>query len=151
MICSPLWTRTKISWTSHIFTPLAVPAGQTQSLNGPRKDLHALFNLVVNHVPAPKQISKQDDDFRMLATTLGSDPFVGRILTGRVESGKLKVGATVQAISRIGQKIEQFRVTKFRPSAALPNKTSKKPPQATSFPLQVCLKQPLPTRSVPWP
>ena len=83
-------------------------------LDGPRNDLHALFNLVVNHVPAPKQISKQDDDFRMLATTLGSDPFVGRILTGRVESGKLKVGATVQAISRIGQKIEQFRVTKIQ-------------------------------------
>lgn len=83
-------------------------------LDGPRKDLHALFNLIVNHVPAPKQISKQGDDFRMLATTLGSDPFVGRILTGRVESGKLKVGATVQAISRIGQKIEQFRVTKIQ-------------------------------------
>ncbi|NQY60161.1 translational GTPase TypA [Cognatishimia sp.] len=83
-------------------------------LDGPRKDLHALFNLVVNHVPAPRQIAKQDDDFRMLATTLGSDPFVGRILTGRVESGKLKVGATVQAISRIGQKIEQFRVTKIQ-------------------------------------
>ncbi|WP_370230952.1 translational GTPase TypA [Cognatishimia sp.] len=83
-------------------------------LDGPRKDLHALFNLIVNHVPAPRQLTKQDDDFRMLATTLGSDPFVGRILTGRVESGKLKVGATVQAISRIGQKIEQFRVTKIQ-------------------------------------
>ena len=83
-------------------------------LDGPRKDLHALFNLIVNHVPAPRQIAKQSDDFRMLATTLGSDPFVGRILTGRVESGKLKVGATVQAISRIGQKIEQFRVTKIQ-------------------------------------
>ncbi|WP_282064953.1 translational GTPase TypA [Aliiroseovarius marinus] len=83
-------------------------------LDGPRKDLHALFDLIVNHVPAPKQIARQDDDFRMLATTLGSDPFVGRILTGRVESGTLKVGATVQALSRIGQKIEQFRVTKIR-------------------------------------
>ena len=83
-------------------------------LDGPRKDLTALFDLIVNHVPAPKQIKKQDDDFRMLATTLGADPFVGRILTGRVESGKLKVGATVQALSRIGQKIEQFRVTKIQ-------------------------------------
>ncbi|WP_298906629.1 translational GTPase TypA [uncultured Aliiroseovarius sp.] len=83
-------------------------------LDGPRKDLHALFDLIVNHVPAPKQIARQDEDFRMLATTLGSDPFVGRILTGRVESGTLKVGATVQALSRIGQKIEQFRVTKIR-------------------------------------
>ena len=83
-------------------------------LDGPRKDLSALFNLIVNHVPAPRQIAKQGEDFRMLATTLGSDPFVGRILTGRVESGKLKVGATVQALSRIGQKIEQFRVTKIQ-------------------------------------
>ncbi|MFY0310844.1 translational GTPase TypA [Leisingera sp. D0M16] len=83
-------------------------------LDGPRKDLHALFNLIVNHVPEPKQIKRQDEDFRMLATTLGSDPFVGRLLTGRVESGKLKVGATVQAISRIGQKIEQFRVTRIQ-------------------------------------
>ncbi|SPF76429.1 GTP-binding protein TypA/BipA [Aliiroseovarius pelagivivens] len=83
-------------------------------LDGPRADLHALFDLIVNHVPAPKQIAHQGEDFRMLATTLGSDPFVGRILTGRVESGTLKVGATVQALSRIGQKIEQFRVTKIR-------------------------------------
>ncbi|MEO9821918.1 MAG: translational GTPase TypA [Paracoccaceae bacterium] len=83
-------------------------------LDGPRKDLSALFNLVVNHVPAPRQVAKQDEDFRMLATTLGNDPFVGRILTGRVESGKLKVGASVQALSRIGQKIEQFRVTKIQ-------------------------------------
>lgn len=50
----------------------------------------------------------------MLATTLSSDPFVGRVLTGRVETGTLKVGATVQALSRVGQKIEQFRVTRVQ-------------------------------------
>jgi len=83
-------------------------------LDGPRKDLVALFDLIVNHVPAPRQIKHQDEDFRMLATTLGADPFVGRQLTGRVESGKLKVGATVQALSRLGQKIEQFRVTRIQ-------------------------------------
>jgi GTP-binding protein len=80
-------------------------------LDGPRKNLDALFQLIINHVPAPRQLARQNEDFRMLATTLGSDPFVGRILTGRVESGKLKVGQTIQALSRIGQKIEQFRVT----------------------------------------
>ena len=84
------------------------------TLDGPRKDLSALSKLVVNHVPAPKQQKHTDEPFRMLATTLGSDPFVGRILTGRVESGRLKVGATVQALSRIGQKIEQFRVTRVQ-------------------------------------
>jgi GTP-binding protein len=83
-------------------------------LDGPRKDLSALFDLIVNHVPKPRQIARQGEDFSMLATTLGSDAFVGRLLTGRVESGKLKVGATVQALSRIGQKIEQFRVTRIQ-------------------------------------
>jgi GTP-binding protein len=83
-------------------------------LDGPRKDLTALFDLIVNHVPAPKQIARENDDFRMLATTLGADPFVGRILTGRVESGRLKVGQTVQALSRVGEKIEQFRVAKIQ-------------------------------------
>ena len=83
-------------------------------LDGPRKDLSALFDLILNHVPAPAQIAQQDDDFRMLATTLGSDPFVGRLLTGRVESGRIKVGASIQALTRVGQKIEQFRVTRIQ-------------------------------------
>ena len=82
-------------------------------LDGPRKDLSALFDLIVNHVTAPCQLQRVDEDFRMLATTLGSDNFIGRVLTGRVESGTLKVGATIQALSRVGQKIEQFRVTKI--------------------------------------
>ena len=83
-------------------------------LDGPRKDLSALFDLVVNHVNAPKQTAHIGNDFQMLATTLGNDPFVGRILTGRVESGSLKVGATIQALTRLGQKIEQFRVTRIQ-------------------------------------
>ncbi|MCT4608619.1 MAG: translational GTPase TypA [Pelagimonas sp.] len=83
-------------------------------LDGSRENLDALFNLIVNHVPAPKQLAHQEEDFRMLAVTLGSDPFVGRLLTGRIETGRVKVGQTVQSISRIGQKIEQFRVTKIQ-------------------------------------
>ncbi len=82
-------------------------------LGGARRDLAALFNLIVNHVPAPRQLAHLSEPFSMLATTLAADLFVGRILTGRVESGTLNVGATVQALSRIGQKIEQFRVTRI--------------------------------------
>ncbi|MCL4105354.1 UNVERIFIED_CONTAM: hypothetical protein GTU68_055485 [Idotea baltica] len=84
-----------------------------EELDGPRKDLSALFDLVVRHVPAPKQISTADQPFRMLATTLGADPFIGRILTGRVESGTLKTGDTLKGMSRDGTKIEQFRATKI--------------------------------------
>ena len=82
------------------------------SLEGPRKDLNALFDLVVRHVPAPKQVARATEPFSMLATTLSADPFIGRILTGRVESGTLRVGETIKALSRDGEKLEQFRVTK---------------------------------------
>ena len=82
-------------------------------LDGPRKDLNALFELIVKHVEPPKQIERQPEPFTMLATTLGSDPFIGRILTGRVESGILKPGDTVKALDRDNSKIEQFRCTKI--------------------------------------
>ncbi|MEL6840443.1 MAG: translational GTPase TypA [Pseudomonadota bacterium] len=81
-------------------------------LDGPRKDLSALFDLIVDHVPTPAQITRKDEPFQMLATTLSADPFIGRILTGRVEAGTLKAGDTVKALSREGERIEQFRVSK---------------------------------------
>ncbi len=81
-------------------------------LDGPRADLSALFDLIVDHVPAPAQLAQRDAPFRMLATTLGADPFIGRILTGRVESGTVKAGETVKALSRDGTQVESFRVTK---------------------------------------
>ncbi|MFK7754670.1 MAG: EF-Tu/IF-2/RF-3 family GTPase, partial [Sedimentitalea sp.] len=82
-------------------------------LDGPRKDLTALFDLIVKHVPAPAQVAARAEPFRMLATTLGSDPFIGRILTGRVESGTLKAGDPVKALSRDGSQIETFRAIKI--------------------------------------
>ncbi|QLH13718.1 translational GTPase TypA [Paracoccus pantotrophus] len=83
-----------------------------ETLEGPRKDMTALFDLVLRHVEAPKQIARQDEPFQMLATTLGADPFIGRILTGRVEAGRAKAGDTIKALSRDGERIEQFRVSK---------------------------------------
>jgi GTP-binding protein len=82
-------------------------------LDGPRKDLSALLDLIVEHVDTPEQVKRRDEPFSMLATTLGADPFIGRLLTGRVESGTLKAGETVKALSRDGTKIEQFRATKI--------------------------------------
>ena len=83
------------------------------TLDGPRKGLDALFELILEHVPAPKQIEDADKPFTMLATTLGGDPFLGRLLTGRVESGTLKAGQTIKAMSRDGKLIENFRCTKI--------------------------------------
>ena len=82
-------------------------------LDGPRENLDALFDLIIDHVPTPKQIERKDEPFQMLATTLSADPFIGRILTGRVEAGTLKAGDTIKAMSRTGEKIEQFRVSKI--------------------------------------
>ena len=70
-----------------------------EQLDGPRKDLSALFDLIVSHVEPPKQIQRTNEPFSMLATTLGADQFIGRILTGRVETGRLKAGETVKALS----------------------------------------------------
>ena len=81
-------------------------------LDGPRKDLNALFDLVMRHVPPPAQIARRHEPFQMLATTLSADPFIGRILTGRVEAGTLRAGETIKAITRDGERIEQFRVSK---------------------------------------
>jgi GTP-binding protein len=83
------------------------------TLDGPRENLDALFDLIVDHVPAPAQISRREEPFQMLATTLSADPFIGRILTGRVEAGTLTAGDTVKAMTRDGEKIEQFRVSKI--------------------------------------
>ena len=82
-------------------------------LDGPRKDLSALFDLIVRHVPAPKVLARVDEPFSMLATTLSADPYLGRILTGRVESGRIATGASLKALSRTGDRLEQFRVTKI--------------------------------------
>jgi GTP-binding protein len=84
------------------------------SMDGPRSGLDALFDLIVRHVPPPRQQDHDNQPFRMLATTLAADPYLGRILTGRVESGRLVTGATLKALSRTGEKLETFRVTKIQ-------------------------------------
>ena len=84
------------------------------AMDGPRSGLDALFDLIVRHVPPPRQQDHDDEPFRMLATTLAADPYLGRILTGRVESGRLTTGTTLKALSRTGEKLESFRVTKIQ-------------------------------------
>ncbi|MAQ35730.1 MULTISPECIES: translational GTPase TypA [Thioclava] len=84
-----------------------------EELDGPRENLDALFDLILKHVEPPKQEFRADEPFQMLATTLSADPFIGRILTGRIEAGTLKVGDQLKALSRKGDRIEAFRCTKI--------------------------------------
>jgi GTP-binding protein len=73
-------------------------------------DLTPLFEKIVEHIPAPK-LDKQGE-FKMLATLLDRDPFLGRILTGRVESGRLDVNAPIKALDVNGKLVEEGRATK---------------------------------------
>ena len=71
-----------------------------------------MFDLIVRHVPEPKQIAKKDEPFQILNVLIESDPFLGRLLTGRIESGKAVPGMAIKALDRNGKEIERGRITK---------------------------------------
>src|SRR5918997_2365487 len=73
-------------------------------------DLTPLFETIVSHVPAPAL--NPDAEFKMLATLLDRDAFLGRILTGRIESGRLTPNMAIRAIDVDGNIVEEGRATK---------------------------------------
>jgi GTP-binding protein len=80
-------------------------------LKEPRENLTCLFNLILNHVPKPK--TDLESPFSMLVTTIEADPYLGRILTGRIQSGKLHTNMAVRGLSFDGKVLEQGRVSKI--------------------------------------
>ncbi len=82
-----------------------------RDLGDRRESLEPLFDLIARHVAAPT--GNPEAPFRMLATTLESDPYLGRVLTGRIESGCARVNTTVRALSRSGEVLESARLTKL--------------------------------------
>jgi len=71
--------------------------------------LAPLFELVLKHVPEPKVGGGL---FRMIGTILEANPFLGRIITGRIEAGSVKPNQAVKVLSRHGDLIENGRVSK---------------------------------------
>ncbi len=87
-------------------------------------NLTPLFDTIVSHVPPPRV---DGGPFRMLATLLDRDPFLGRILTGRIESGKLSVNMPIKALDVNGNVVEEGRATKvfaFRGLERVPVETA---------------------------
>ena len=84
----------------------------TLDLNQPSETLAPLFDLIVRHVPEPKAAERGDGPFQMLSVLIESDPFLGRLLTGRIESGKAVPGMAIHALDREGKEIERGRITK---------------------------------------
>jgi len=74
-------------------------------------DLTPLFETIVSHVPAPS--ADPDGPFKFLVTLLDRDNFVGRILTGLVASGSIKVNAPIHALDPDGKIVEAGRATKL--------------------------------------
>ena len=74
-------------------------------------DLTPLFETIVNHVPAPAL--DPEGEFKMLVTLLDRDHFLGRILTGRIESGTLNINDPIRAMDVNGKVVEDGRATKL--------------------------------------
>ncbi|MBN9563946.1 MAG: translational GTPase TypA [Alphaproteobacteria bacterium] len=81
------------------------------TLDGPRQDLSALFDLVLDHVPAP--VVDAEAPFAMVATILDYDNFLGRVLTGRVEQGTARLNMPVKVLRADGSVVETGRLTKL--------------------------------------
>ncbi len=80
-------------------------------LGEPQETLIPMFEVITKHVPAPKQ--KAEGPFSMLVTTLEYDPYLGRILTGRVETGSIKVNTPIRVLGQSGEQVEQGRIAKL--------------------------------------
>ena len=74
-------------------------------------DLTPLFEKIVEHVPAPA--ADFDGEFKFLVTLLDRDNFLGRILTGKVQSGTIKVNAPIHALDNDGNIVETGRASKL--------------------------------------
>jgi GTP-binding protein len=68
-----------------------------------------LFNLIARHVAPP---TVEDGPFRLLGTILEANPYLGRLVTGRITSGRITPNQPVKVLDRTGGLIEQGRVTK---------------------------------------
>ncbi|MEP4114826.1 MAG: translational GTPase TypA [Nitratireductor sp.] len=78
---------------------------------GPKQDgLAPLFDLVLSHVPEP---TVAEGPFRMIGTILEANPFLGRIITGRIEAGSLKPNQAVKVLHHDGALMETGRVSKI--------------------------------------
>jgi GTP-binding protein len=81
----------------------ASPEGTKQAGMAP------LFDLVVRHVAPP---TVEDGPFRMLGTILEANPYLGRVVTGRISSGAVKPNQSVKVLDRNGCLVEEGRLTK---------------------------------------
>lgn len=84
---------------------------EMEDINQENKDLTPLFDLVLNYVKPPKV--DLDAPFSMLATILDANLYVGRILTGKVYSGRGTINMPIKSIDLNGNAVERGKLTKL--------------------------------------
>jgi len=80
-------------------------------LEDERKDVGPLFDLILKHVSPPA--GSPSDPFSMLVTTREYDSYLGRVLTGRINSGTLKANQNIKVLNSENQIIENARISKL--------------------------------------
>ncbi len=75
------------------------------------RGMDPLFALIRRHVPPPEVAPEAP--FAMLVTLIERDPHLGRLLTGRIAAGRIRHNATIKAIGRDGETLEQTRIMKI--------------------------------------
>ena len=83
------------------------------NMGDPQESLAPIFDKIVEHVPAPSAEQRMEEPAQILAVLIENDPYLGRILTGRVESGRFTPGQAIHALHRDGTEVERGRVTKI--------------------------------------
>ena len=83
----------------------------------------------------------------MLGTILEANPYLGRIVTGRITSGAIAPNQTVKVLDHDGKLIEQGRVSKVLAFRGLERSASTRRRRATSSPSPGCPTPPSPTPS----
>jgi len=81
------------------------------SMDAERKDMKPLFDLICDFVPAPKV--DVNAPFSMLVTLIENNPYLGRLVTGRIMSGSIKTNQNVKGLDLEGNLVENARVTKI--------------------------------------
>ncbi|MCV9998049.1 translational GTPase TypA [Pararhizobium sp. YC-54] len=97
--------------------PILYGSGRNGWMNvnpeGPKEEgLAPLLDLVLKHVPEPS-VGDEDGAFRMIGTILEANPFLGRIITGRIHSGSIKPNQAVKVLGQDGKLIENGRISKI--------------------------------------
>ena len=107
--------------------------------------MQPLFDLIVRHVAPP---TVEEGPFRMIGTILEANPYLGRIITGRITSGSIKPNQAVKVLGARRQ-ADRDRAASPRssPSAASSAPRSRKPKPATSSPSPASPRAPSPTPS----